>query len=279
MNLTASIESADHLFRQILEDFFISVYDEKNLPSHGIDHHRRVWRYARELLSVRFARNNSLPSCNPSKLIIACYLHDIGMSAEPGPRHGKHSRELCNQFLHENRLAADDYTDVLDAIEFHDRKDYSSEPGKDDLLTVLSIADDLDAFGFTGIYRYSEILLSREVKPPDLGHLILGNAKRRFDNFLTIIGTGNNYVARHRERYEILRNFFKGYNQQSCTYNFNTDEVEGYCGLIRLFMVLAKEKMPFGNFFVMTRIYEDDIIIGPVLAGLKTELFSGREQA
>ena len=51
MNLTASIESAELKFKQILEDFFVSVYDEKNLLSHGIDHHRRVWNYARELLS------------------------------------------------------------------------------------------------------------------------------------------------------------------------------------------------------------------------------------
>jgi hypothetical protein len=47
MDLPAIIESAEIQYKQILEDFFISFYDESLLPSHGIDHHRRVWAYAR----------------------------------------------------------------------------------------------------------------------------------------------------------------------------------------------------------------------------------------
>ena len=88
MNLTAFIESAELRFKQVLEDFFVSVYDEKNLYSHGIDHHRRVWHYAKELLTTRLLQSKLRPACDPSKLIIACYLHDIGMSLEHGPRHG-----------------------------------------------------------------------------------------------------------------------------------------------------------------------------------------------
>jgi HD superfamily phosphodiesterase len=86
MNLTVSIESAELEFKQILEDFFVSVYDEKSLLSHGIDHHRRVWVYAKELLFTRFLHTGLRPACSPSKLIIACYLHDIGMAIETGPR-------------------------------------------------------------------------------------------------------------------------------------------------------------------------------------------------
>ena len=33
--------------------------------------------------------------------------------------------------------------------------------------TILSVADDLDAFGFTGIYRYLEIYLTRGINPED----------------------------------------------------------------------------------------------------------------
>ena len=65
MNLTVSIESAELKFRQILEDFFVSVYDEKDLFSHGIDHHRRVWSYAKELLSIPLRQYNSRPACTP----------------------------------------------------------------------------------------------------------------------------------------------------------------------------------------------------------------------
>ena len=35
----------------------------------------------------------------------------------------------------------------------------ASKPNE--LLTILSVADDLDAFGFSGIFRYSEIYLIR----------------------------------------------------------------------------------------------------------------------
>jgi HD superfamily phosphodiesterase len=137
MNLMGAIESAELMFKQILEDFFVSVYDEENLFSHGIDHHRRVWAYAKELLSIPIRQYNSKPGCSPSKLIIVCYLHDIGMSVEPGPRHGKHSRELSMLFLEKNNLNKNDYKDVLDTIENHDRKDYTSETVRNDLLTIL----------------------------------------------------------------------------------------------------------------------------------------------
>ena len=44
---------------------------------------------------------------------------------------------------------------------------------------MLSVADDLDAFGFTGIYRYSEIYLMRGINPNQLGHLIIENAAKQ----------------------------------------------------------------------------------------------------
>lgn len=273
MNLTASIESAELKFNQILEDFFVSLYDEKKLYSHGIDHHRRVWHYARELLYISFSRYKNRLSCSPSKLLIACYLHDIGMSAEPGPRHGKHSREMCLLFLEKNNLAVMDYEDVLDAIEHHDRKDYFSVTDSDDLLTVLSVADDLDAFGLTGIYRYSEIYLTRGIRPELIGNLIVENAAKRFENFERIFGTDNDFVLFHRKRFGILSNFFFYYNKQVASYNFGTDEPEGYCGIIQIFMLMLRNKMTLNDLFEEAALYPDDVIIGSFMMGLKSELF------
>jgi HD superfamily phosphodiesterase len=99
MNLTGTIESAEKQFKQILEDFFISVYNENSLSSHGIDHHRRVWNYSKELLKLFPLKNPAQISRLPTELIITSYLHDIGMSVDPGIRHGKHSKNLCIQFL------------------------------------------------------------------------------------------------------------------------------------------------------------------------------------
>jgi hypothetical protein len=272
MNLTALIESAELRFKQVLEDFFVSVYDEKNLFSHGIDHHRRVWIYARELLSSKFFKSQLRPACDPSKLIIACYLHDIGMSVEPGPRHGIKSGELCLQFLNKYNLSENDYEDVLGTIRNHDNKDYTTKRGSNDLLKVLSVADDLDAFGYTGIYRYSEIYLTRGINPDQLGLLILENAGKRFKNFEDIYGVQNFHVKFHRKRYEILTNYFRQYNKQADTYNFLTSEPEGYCGVIQLFMLLLKNRMAIIDLFTEAEKYQDDIVIGPFINRLKSEL-------
>ena len=277
MNLTALVESAELSLKQILEDFFVSIYDEKNLISHGIDHHRRVWNYAKELLTTRLIQSKLRPACDPSKLIIACYLHDIGMSVEPGPRHGILSRELCLKFLKKYNLPEYLYEDVLDTIENHDRKDYTSKSSSKDLLTVLSIADDLDAFGFTGIYRYSEIYLTRGINQAQLGHLILENAEMRFKNFEDIYGYQNFYVKFHRKRYGILTDFFRQYNKQVDSYNFVTDAPEGYCGVIQLFMLMIRNKMAISDLFTEAEIYQNDIIISPFFNGLKSELSTDSE--
>ena len=274
MNLTALIESAELRYKQVLEDFFVSVYDEKNLLSHGLDHHRRVWLYAKSLLSIPIRKYNSIASCSPSKLIIACYLHDIGMSVDPGPRHGRQSRELCLRFLDRNNLSESDYQDVLETIENHDRKEYISEKGRDDLLTILSAADDLDAFGFTGIYRYCEIYLTRGLSPLQIGHLILENAKWRYDNLGKVFGSHNLFVRQQRKRYEILRDFFIHYNEMADTYNFQKDDPEGYGGVIQLFIMFISEKRSFEEFFAEAEIYRGDIIIEPFLNGLRSELSS-----
>lgn len=274
MNLTALIESAELRYKQVLEDFFVSVYDEKSLLSHGIDHHRRVWNYARELLSTRLIISKLRLACDPSKLIIACYLHDIGMSVEPGPNHGIQSRELCLQFLNKYNLHEKDYEDVLDTIRNHDNKDYTSKRGSNDLLKLLSVADDLDAFGFAGIYRYSEIYLMRGINPNQLGNLILENAGCRFKNFEDIYGAQNFYVQFHRKRYEILKNFFVQYNKQAETYNFLINEPEGYCGVIQLFILLIRNSMTLEEFFTAAGIYQADSIIGPFMNRLRSELSS-----
>src|ERR1035437_6487768 len=144
MNIAETIESAEKQFKQILEDFFISVYNEKSLTSHGIDHHRRVWNYSKELMKLFPLKNPAQISQLPAELIIASYLHDIGMSVDPGIRHGKHSKNLCIQFLGKNNLPENDYRDVLEAIEDHDNKDYAFDASMNDLHIILSVADDLD---------------------------------------------------------------------------------------------------------------------------------------
>jgi HD superfamily phosphodiesterase len=245
MNLTTEIESAELLFKQVLEGFFVSIYDDKSLPSHGIDHHRRVWGFTRELIMLLAGYDMITDTTLPFKLIIACYLHDIGMSVDPGITHGHHSRDLSHKFLERNNLKISDYQDVLVAVENHDNKGYCDFTGKYDLLTILSVADDLDAFGFTGIYRYSEIYLTRGIDPAEIGNMIMNNATKRFDNFEKTFGFSEELYKRHKKRYDILINFFDEYNGHVGSYKFGSHQPYGYCGVIEIIKDATERKIKF----------------------------------
>jgi HD superfamily phosphodiesterase len=272
MNLKRSVESAELQFKQILEDFFTSVYDEKSLSSHGIDHHRRVWNNAKELLSVKFDLDSELQLQFSLKLIIACYLHDIGMSVDSGIRHGKHSRKLCLDFLFKNNLPVGEYEDLLETIEGHDRKEYPANSKVNDLLTILSVADDLDAFGFSGIYRYSEIYLMRGIKPELIGERIIENAAKRFDHFKKNFGFNNSLIQKHMNRFDILIRFFSGYNKQVPYYRFDGQHIQGYCGVVELFIQMINNKKEFNELYSEQEKYPDDQVIQWYFNGLKTDL-------
>jgi HD superfamily phosphodiesterase len=272
MNLNRTIESVEKQYKQILEEYFISVYAERSLPSHGIDHHRRVWNYSKELLEIIPVKNKKQLSILTSELIIASYLHDIGMSVDPGIKHGKYSKDLCARFLAINNLRVNDYLNVLEAIENHDNKEYIGNATRNDLLTVLSISDDLDAFGFIGIFRYIEIYLIRETDFFNLGHLIKVNAGKRFLNFEKTVGKAKKIVKKHKQRYMILDNFFTKYNEQVLSYQFGTLNPSGYCGVIELFANMVRNKLELKELFTHTEKYYDDPVVQWFFNGLKMEI-------
>ncbi len=265
------IVSAELKFRQILEDFFISVYDEKSLPSHGISHHRRVWSFAKELLNLP-CYSKSYTENLAGKLIIASYLHDIGMSVEKGMSHGKHSRHFSIEFLTGINLNPEDFEDVLDAIENHDRKNYLIQSTGNSLLTLLSLADDMDAFGFTGIYRYTEIYHAREIKPEFLGYRIQENAKVRFDNFETTLATCSEFVQKNKNRYKILNNFFTEYNRQAETYSFGGSNPNGYCGAIELLIQYINNQENIMEYSRLTEKCPNDHVISFFFKELISEI-------
>jgi HD superfamily phosphodiesterase len=272
MNLKRFIESAENKYKQILEEYFLSVYNEKSLSSHGIAHHRRVWGYSKELLQLKALRTSEQISQLPSKLIIACYLHDIGMSVNTGIKHGKHSRKLCLQFLAKNNLPESDFYDVLEAIEYHDNKDYSNKLHSNDLLTILSVSDDLDAFGFSGIFRYAEIYLTRGINAEKIGYLIRENSKKRFDNFVIKFGYDSEIVKKHIKRYYTLDNFFERYNEQLPSYQFDTKDPSGFCGVIEIIMYLMKNNLQLKDFFKKPEKYSADPVIIWFFEELQKEL-------
>jgi HD superfamily phosphodiesterase len=216
MNLIHSIESAEIKYRHLLEEFFIEKWGKNTLYSHNIEHHRRVWHYAKELLNFISPEVKNPEPLFPQKLLFACYLHDLGMSVDPDVRHGIHSRELCRLFLLKNDLDESVFGDVLDAVEHHDDKEYKTQVySSNEILKILSVADDLDAFGYIGIYRYLEIYIARGIRPEIIGQEIRKNAFKRFQNFERNFGKLPELIEKHRKRFLILDDFFSGYVKET----------------------------------------------------------------
>ncbi len=262
MNTNEIIESAENKYKQILEEYFISVYKDSFLTSHGIDHHRRVWNNSKELFILLPLKSNDHSLFQlAEELIIASYLHDIGMSVDPGIKHGKHSRELCCRFLVLNNLSENDFPELLDAIENHDNKDYSGNQTVNDLLNILSISDDLDAFGFTGIFRYSEIYLTRGINPGKIGYMIRENALKRFNNLTTTLEPFTDYFQKHHKRYVILDEFFSKYNDQLPSYHFYTVNPSGYCGVIQIFANMISDKIQLSEIYKHVQANINDPVI------------------
>ena len=266
MDLTLSINSAENQFKQILEDFFISAYNEKKLPSHGLEHHRRVWIIARELITSLPEKQLPKDPHYISSLIIATYLHDIGMVTDPGPRHGRCSYDFCRIFLDQNDLQESDFPGLLNAILDHDKKDYSV-PDVLNLQNLLSVADDLDAFGFIGIYRYIEIYLLRDIKLKDLAESIRENAKKRYNHFEELFRFEKSLIKKHAERYRILDDFFRNYDLQ---FNRATGN-HSYVKIVNLLNGIVKNSTSMDS---LIRVHEKsrDKIISRFFLNLKSEL-------
>ena len=82
------------------------------------------------------------------------------------------------------------------------------------MMVILSIADDLDALGIVGIYRYSEIYLKRGISASLLGIKILSNVRKRFSNIENSFAAFPALIDSYRKDYHLLERFFNRYNQQ-----------------------------------------------------------------
>jgi HD superfamily phosphodiesterase len=207
---------AENIYQQALEVFFARKWGNRMLSSHDINHHRRVWNFARELMICTENERNNHSLDFYGKILIACYLHDLGMTVTTGVDHGFHSRNLAVEFLSGLNHDLSGWTDMLDAIEKHDNKEYSSGPEeKNKILVILSAADDMDAFGHTGIYRYLEIYIERGVPVEKIADEIRQNAANRFRNLESQFGKYTDLIEKHRKRYLILDDFFREFGSEA----------------------------------------------------------------
>jgi hypothetical protein len=253
-----------------LEHFFLSVYPATYLGSHGLDHHRRVWIYAKELI---MSAERSFPD-DPSfflKLMLACFLHDIGMAVEKGMKHGIQSRSYCCKYLAGKGMNPTEYNDLLDAVEYHDDKDYSESRPGNLIYEVLTLADDLDAFGYTGIFRYTEIYSERGSSIEALGPLIAENAAKRYQHFINSSLPGMKFQELHKYRYKILINYCEGL--KTGLRSLKSDQ-KPYSSYHRIAELIIKYKENLNNKAFVNSLaveYTCDSIIADFLNGLASE--------
>ena len=192
-----------------------NLFAEVFLPSHDHLHHFRVWNQAKDIMFMLEETGFRIPDGLPQQLILAAFFHDTGLVHSHDEKHGMESRKLCEAFFrNEEQEVPEGFTEILDAIEHHDDKSFrdkklANKSGKL-VFSILSASDDLDAFGYTGIYRYAEIYLHRGIHPEELAGRVLENLHNRFENLRSNFDSQAQFIDRQKVRYGITREFYLG---------------------------------------------------------------------
>ena len=203
------ITAAEKRYMSILSRECRRLFAGTEMPSHDHLHHERVWMNASLLLERLFDAGVVNDSCLPSKAIIAAYFHDTGLTVNPGPDHGRESRSFCASFLGDCDFSPEERQEILNAVERHDDKEYAAPSGTASLEAILAAADDMDAFGQTGIERYTEIYSMRGVPPEEMANLIIPNVMSRLRHFESTYHMFPDLVAEQRIRAAMVTDYFR----------------------------------------------------------------------
>ena len=180
------------------------------LPSHDISHHQRVWKNACQLLPAFVGELENQPDYFFEELLLACFYHDTGLLVNPGFTHGHESAAWCKKFLSDYRAEIKFNTnELLSAIEHHDDKSYQESSESSLLLKLLSLADDMDAFGAVGAYRYAEIYLLRRMRISEIPDQVLSNAASRFQHLERQLSASVELFYEVLGQYKILQKIYR----------------------------------------------------------------------
>lgn len=213
------LKVAEGKWKKTVLAYITKIFTDDLLPSHDHTHHKRVWNYGRSLIQQTQATGVEMDSEFPEKLLLASLFHDTGLSKSTQEEHGIHSRKIFEDFLLAQGNDPKNFLEIAEAIEHHDDKSYLESgsliiKNQIQLLPALNISDDLDAFGNTGIYRFSEIYLLRGIPFEDLGLKIIANLSGRYRNFIMNCARCPALVREHTLRHSTTEGFFRNYNLQ-----------------------------------------------------------------
>jgi len=253
-NLAEYIKLAEDKWMPSIYAFLHSLYKDVHMPSHDVSHHERVWMYTKELLSYL---NAVMPASMPlvEQALVGCMFHDTGLIVDHSERHGHHSRVYCEQLLCANpQLILPNVEETLHAIEYHDDKSFKQSNGLEtggrlSLVDLVSSADDLDAFGRIGVYRYIEIYALRGIPVENIPAMVIPNLSNRFENFCCRFSNFPTLVEIHRDRYLETKRFFEeAGNQSTQDFIFSSDEFKIVNNMVD---VLVNRQMDIKSAIVM----------------------------
>ncbi|NOU19986.1 MAG: HD domain-containing protein [Bacteroidales bacterium] len=212
--LLEKINSSEQKWLKPLYKHSKSLFQNTHLPSHDAEHHLRVWLHCRGLFIELHKAGIKTTHDSIDKAIVACFFHDAGLTLNVGEQHGFLGRKICEDFFKNNHnFQVPDLSEVLDVIEKHDdksKKEISAVTPytMKTILRLVSAADDLDALGYIGVFRYIEIYLKRGIPDSEIPKKVTTNLKNRFSNFLSTYSGLPKFSERQKIRYKETFDFF-----------------------------------------------------------------------
>lgn len=204
----STIKYAEDKYRALLSEECSRLFTGTDIPSHDNLHHSRVWDNAALLLERLYGAGMITDPLLAEKAIIATFFHDTGLTVNRGPDHGRESRQICGAFLDQTDISEASRIEILEAVENHDNKDYPGHSDPTSLAAIVAVADDMDAFGKTGIGRYMEIYSMRGIPADEMPEMIITNVLSRLRHLESTYRMFPDLVEEMRGRAGTVINYF-----------------------------------------------------------------------
>lgn len=190
-NLQIHIQKSEEKYLAAVHERITLEFKDVWLPSHDLEHHKRVWSNAKQLMEAFEQTGTDFSEAFVEALFFASWFHDVGLTKTLDIRHGEQSAEIAGSFLKDIDTWNNSLTEeLLEAIILHDDKSYLTRGERyltPSIYSLLTIADDMDALGATGLYRYIEIYHLRGINIYDLKNSIEKNLSSRFSFISKVI--------------------------------------------------------------------------------------------
>lgn len=254
--IEAYITTVEEVWLKKVTSFVKDLFKDTFLPSHDHSHHLRTWKASKQIMREIAEFNISITEAFVEAALLASLFHDTGISETRGITHGTKGKNIYLKYIAENQAKEPEmHEQIARAIEMHDQKTKSifipfhwDRPP--DLLTMVSIADDMDALGTIGIYRYAEIYLHRGTPLKSLGMSLLENVSIRYNNFSKASTLVPSLINKTKPKYQEILNFYDNYNQQLL---LDIDPLQVYSGHVGIINYIR-------NFSVIGKIHPLDFV-------------------